>query len=998
MHSEDSRSNHTQCGNVANDSQEVIHGFKLVKSKEFPQYNFIARMYVHEKHGCQFLNIETKDNNNTFAITVKTLCFDDSGSTHVLEHMVLHGSEKYPINDVFNELEKRSIASYMNASTYFDWTQYPFTTQNEKDFHNILDVYMDAVYHPQLSENNFLVECHHLEPSDLNDPNSQLTHCGVVYNEMAGVLSSESEYYSEKLRAALLSDTPYRFIFGGEPSSIAKMTLDDLKSQHKKYYAPSNSLFFHYGSFDKVKIFEHVNSFLSKIEPVHVEFPIENLIQPKWSEPKRIEIEGPMGTMGDDSKKIKSTIQWLIGDCSEDQLYYDLYVIDALLTGSCAASLYQKLIKSQIAVAFLETGPDSSMKNLTFQIGVEGLTEDNLELFHDTVMETLQEIVKNGFSKELIASALHSIEITERRISGNFGKRLLNSMTSEWVMGLDPFKVMDVTKYLEDLRERIESNENYLENIVDKYLLNNKSRIHFVMRPVKNFIEDRNKKVQNELNDLQNTLSDEEKLKIVETAKKLKKHVEEPKPLHLLPSVKPKDIERSLIPLTMSKENGIWVFEVPTNGIVYGRIRCEVNLNDLLIRDTRIFANCFAAIGCGDLDDEQFSIQEDLYTGGLVPSVVVDTDTTSKEDNPKLYVILSFSCLERNIEKTLSLLRSVLFEPYLENKEQIIALTNMLASEYTDDIMDSGSTFASICSQSKLRRSSAIEEIIEGVTFLKRITSLTEYEDNHDEIVQIVSDFYHNVFRKGKFDASLNCEKKNAEILKPKIFELLQELNKGTDMESLQSESRYDLIDEFIDQQNEFANNFIEIDTSTNFTSVSKIAPLFNEDLSIATTVLAKLLEGEIFYQDVRLKLNSYGAIASYNSVKGTFTLSSYRDSNCQGVIKAAHDCLVKVKNGEFTDEMVDRAIVQLFTALDKPVSPSIRGYYLFMGNYNQEDKAKRRLKYLDVKKDDLIEAAKYLLEMEERITVLGNISVSQPPDDFLIEKLADNDESTTEN
>lgn len=969
-------------------SEELRHGFRLLRSREFPEYQATARLYVHEKHGCQFLDMETKDTNNTFSTTIRSICYDDSGSTHVLEHMVLHGSKKYPINDVFKELEKRSMASYMNAETFFDWTQYLFSTKNETDLHNILDVYLDAIFHPNLGENNFLAECHHLEPTNPDDINSPLKHCGVVYNEMTGVLNDGDELYDEKLRAALLPDTPYKYIFGGYPPAIAKMTLDELKRQHKRYYAPSNALFFHYGSFDIDKIFEHVNSFLEKIDRVDIDFPVECLKQPKWDEPRRIECEGPMDAMGDENKQIRSTIAWLVGDIRDEELAYDLILIDSLLSETCATPLYQRLLKSQLATDFLSNGPDASAKNMTFSIGVNGLDEEGVDTFFNIVMSTLEEIVKEGFDPERVESALHSLEITSRRVSGNIGKNIISSTINEWVHGLDPFHVIDYGANLDALRERVHR-PRYLESVVQKYLIDNKSRLHFIMRPVKGYTEMQSKEQQRELDEETKKMTKEEKEKIFAKAKELKEHFNEPKPLHLLPSIKVSDIAKVPQIIEYTHNNDVYVFPATTNGIIYCKLRCEVNTNNKILENIQLLSNVLCSIGAGDMDDEMFSVQEDLYTGGVTASLTIDTNADSLEDEPKLYMIIEFSCLHRNIKNAVDLVRKVVFEPMLSNKEQVITLTNMLASEYNDSVFSDGITYSMRYAAASQRRTQAITELTKGITFYKYVNELIE-DEAWDDISDYIKECYDELFRKGKFDCAINCEPSIVKEIEPLIASLVADLNKGTDVEALASENRYDFIDEFMAQVNEQPNVLFEIDTSTNCTSVARQAPLFNDDLVFATSVLAYLYEDEFFFVDVREKLNAYGSYCNYKSGPGSIIFSSFRDTNCSGVIDAAQSALEKVANGELTDEMVERSIIRMFSSFDKPQAPCNKGLGFFLGNYNNEEHVRRRLKYLAVTKEDLIKAAKHLLEQRKTCAIVGNTSVSKPPESFVVDKIGE--------
>lgn len=243
--------------------KEITHNFIFKEKRSYPEYNIEAFLYIHSIHGSPFIHIQTNDTHNFFATTFRTTCIDDTGSTHVLEHMSLHGSDHYPINSVFSELLKRSLATLLNAFTSIEWTAYPFSTTNSNDFFNILDVYLDASFHPQLNQIAFESECHHLEFESPNDTSSALHHSGVVYNEMVGSLSKPSDYFESLIRKNLYPDSLFRLEYGGYPPAIANLTLEQLKRMHDMYYHPSNALFFHYGSFDLDKIMQKVDQVIS---------------------------------------------------------------------------------------------------------------------------------------------------------------------------------------------------------------------------------------------------------------------------------------------------------------------------------------------------------------------------------------------------------------------------------------------------------------------------------------------------------------------------------------------------------------------------------------------------------------------------------------------------------------------------------------------------------------------------------------------------------------
>lgn len=953
------------------------HGFKLIRTENLADCNGKAYFYEHQIHHCPFIHIETSTQNNYFSISFKTTCNDDTGATHVLEHMVLHGSAKYPISDVFQELYKRSLANNLNAATALDYTSYYFSTQNKKDFHNILDVYLDAVFNPNLNEDNFLIECHRLEPTDFNDSSSPLKHTGVVYSEMCGVFSDSSTYFDEKTRMAMMPDTPYKYVFGGDPDAIANLTLDQLKVYHSLFYSPSNCYMFHFGSFSIDPILERIDSFLSKIEPSRPQNFDFNLIQPKFDKPHVITVDGPVDPMLEISEQYKACLSWHLCNIQDVDLIKAFEIIATLLTESAATLLFQRLIKTQIGGDFTTNGVDDTTPNVTFSIGLDHIEEENIEKFKTIVFDTLQEIVANGFSDIEIHSVLHLNELDIKRPTSDPGERLHDIFVEYWINGIDPLVIFRESERIEKLKQMIESQPRYLESLIQKYLLDNQSYIFLVMKPVAGFTESLNEKRNSSINE---NISPDLRESITNKSKAVHELVNKKKPVELLPEIHIDDIDPIASKIEFKKENNIELFPMFTNDLIYLTIKADLPLNNKeLLPDAVLLAIVYGVIGCGDLDDQEFSNQENLYTGGISISAKPSVD---KNDPDKItgsfYIKTHF--LKRNMQNAINLVKTLLFEPFLDNKEQIYATFNTIESDSASMIQEEGNKYSRIKGASQFSRYYTLTELWSGLTFIDRLREVKESE----ECLTIIKDVYEQLFLKAHFQCSIVADEQNIIQVKNLMRPIIDKLNENTDFNGINDYS-------FIDSVRESSQSdkiFYEFETMTNTTtSLCKTVPYFS-DLSVPIGILSSLLETEFIYTEVREKIGAYGVSCSHLAFLAVISISSYRDKDCINCLKAYKSSIEKVARGEFDNGNVERSIINYFSIIDQPCTPNNRAKRHSFNSVTYEDIQSRRTKALKTTKKELIEAAKFLLNQKWFSYVFGNRTASDMPEGFTVQEL----------
>ncbi|OHT05182.1 Mitochondrial presequence protease [Tritrichomonas foetus] len=961
---------------------DTIHNFAIKDKFELPELNAVAYLYIHSKHGCPFLHIETSDTHNFFATTYKTTCIDSTGSTHVLEHLSLHGSEKYPITSVFIELRKRSLATFMNAFTSIEWTAYPFSSTNLNDFHNILDVYLDASFHPQLTEIGFQSECHHLEFEVPNDTSTALRHSGVVYNEMNGEFSNPTSRFSSLIRKNLYPDSVFGLEYGGNPPDIATLTLQKIKEQHDRYYHPSNSLFYHYGSFNVEKILKKVDEVISPFDKKPAEkFKIseEKIFQPKWSKPKAVIEEGPEDI---DKSKVRASVSWMVGDLRNITDVADFQFLELLLLQSHASPLYKALIQGKLGTRLIGSGYHNYIRSSYFSIGLEGVDKSNMTTYNQTILDALEDIYKKGFEKIRIDSIIHQLEISKNSVSNQQGIENWQSLISSWIHDVSPFEILNNEWQIERIKRVLKINPRYFEMILKYKIIENPHRLDLVMVGVPNFLEKQAQSVKEELEKIKSKMSKEELNEIVEQTKKIQEIVDVPKPLHLLPVIKVSDINQTQSVVTFEKlSDRISFFNQPTKDLVYVTLKCEIPINSqsLNIKENKnmnnknenknevnddgndfylisLLSSILTSVGADEFNETEFTNQISLNTGGISTSILV-VPSNEKSGELSLQFLVSGSALSRNSDKLVELLEKVIFKPWLNNTVSIGILLQSLASAVPEKISGTGHLYAMMYSQAGLSRSSTLKEILNGVSFNRNILKLSNSQ-NWDQISKDLIKVHQKYIMNGKFTAMIHSTAEN----KNKIYKPLNSLVEKLPNQKIEND--YDVIDQLSKKYLLHNQTLLKIDSSTYFCGVSVPGPHFSSKSSTSYSVASQLIKSEFLHDAIREKLGAYGSVSRFSSLDATMSFASYRDTSPIKVLQAIDDSIKSISLGQINDEMINRSIISLFSSLDSPESPNEVGNELFFYNLSSEIKQKRRTAFLNTNKADV---QKVFEEIEKR-------------------------------
>ena len=441
---------------------DMIFGYRIEHVETLKEISAVFYALQHLETGAKHIHISNGDTENTFSVAFKTIPKDSTGVAHILEHTALCGSRKFAVRDPFFSMLKRSLSTFMNAFTASDWTMYPFSTQNRKDFYNLMEVYLDAAFYPKLDRLSFKQEGHRLEVEESsqgqNPHDPQLVYKGVVYNEMKGAMSSPDQVMARSILKALYPSTTYRFNSGGEPAEIPSLTYEQLKKFHQRHYHPSNAFFYTYGN---LPLKDHLAFIETK---VLAEFKRTNpdtdvASQPRWQQPQSVSYRYPFNINEDPTQKYQVCVAWLTADIKDSFEVLTLTLLEQILLGNSASPLRKALIDSGLGSALCDgTGFDADNRDTLFVSGLKDVDKASAGKVKAVVFDVLNSLVDEGIDKKLVESAIHQIEFHRKEITNTpypYGIKLLLTFSGSWFHGGDPLKILNFDADLDRLQSEL---------------------------------------------------------------------------------------------------------------------------------------------------------------------------------------------------------------------------------------------------------------------------------------------------------------------------------------------------------------------------------------------------------------------------------------------------------------------------------------------------------------------------------------------------------------
>lgn len=953
---------------------ESIHGFTLKQIKHVPELHLTALRLEHEKTGAEYLHVARDDKNNVFAINFKTNPTDRTGLPHILEHVTLCGSEKYPVRDPFFKMMPRSLANFMNAFTSSDYTSYPFATTNQQDFQNLSSVYLDATLHPLLKHSDFLQEGWRLGPEDPRQAATEenVRFKGVVYNEMKGQMSDASYLFYIRFREHLF---PSLFNSGGDPEVMTELTHEQLVDFSRKHYHPSNAKIFSYGSLSLAEHLQYVDETISKFEPASPDSDIKLPIDLS-NGPLSFEVTGPMDTMQPTDRQYKSSITWMGCPPSDIVETFCVSITMSLLMNGYGSPLYQGLIESGLGTNFSpNSGYDSSTGIGTISIGLDGMRNEDVSGLKEAIQTVLRERAGEAFLPHKIEGYMHQLELSLKHKTANFGMGLLEKTLPGWFNGVNPMDALAWNDIIDAFKLRLED-ENYLPGLVNKYFLNDQC-MQFTMTPSEGYgprlesQEEERRKAKLEI--VKKTASSPEaaltKLGQQELELLGEQESSQHKNLDTLPTLHVGDIarEKEKKPRhysTIGGVNSLWR-ETSTNGITYFQAKHLLkDLPEELRLLMPLFTESLMRLGTktksvGDLEAEIL-----LKTGGISIAPFVAPEPWSL-DKYNEGLLLDGYALDRNVPAMFDLLRTLLLEIDFSDAKAVAAIQELLESKTSgalDAVAESGHHFAVTSASAALTRRGRIQDQLSGLTQIESTARMLDAArrdpSSLQEVVQKLQKIQSMaISNSSALSLRVVCEPDSVATNQKLIQGFLGQLPKGSQTPAASSDA--------VPGSSLSRRTFFDLPFQVSYTGTClQTAPYSSPDKA-PLTVLGQLLVHNFLHPEVREKGGAYGASASASPISGLFTMSSYRDPNPRNSLSVFQRAGVYARDKEWSSRELEESKLSIFQGIDAPRSVSSEGSKEFMYGITEDMDQKMRENLLDVTKQDVQRVAqKYLVQL----------------------------------
>ncbi|XP_075068173.1 presequence protease, mitochondrial [Mixophyes fleayi] len=985
---------------------ETIHGFTVKEITPVPEFFLTAVKLRHEATGAKYLHVAREDSNNLFSVQFRTTPLDSTGVPHILEHTVLCGSHKYPCRDPFFKMLNRSLSTFMNAFTASDYTMYPFSTQNAKDFQNLLSVYLDAVFFPCLRELDFWQEGWRLEHENPTDSTSPLIFKGIVFNEMKGAFTDTERVFAEQLQNKLLPDHTYSVVSGGEPLNIPDLTWQQLKHFHATHYHPSNARFFTYGNLPLELHLKQIHEdALSKFECTDPQTAVP--AQQRWDTPREYHITCGVDTFASDpAKQTMVSLSFLLSEITDSFESFTLSLLSSLLVDGPNSPFYKALIESKLGTDFSpDVGFNNNTRDTYFSIGLQGIAKDDVHTVKEIITKTIDEVIQKGFEPERIEALLHKLEIQMKHQSSAFGLSLASYIASCWNHDGDPADMLKIGDKISKFRQCLKDNPIFLQQKVKQYFQDNLHRMTLSMSPDEEHYE-RQARLENEkLRQKVKALSEEERKQIYDKGLELLKLQSKPQDASCLPALKVSDIEPSIpytdLELAYAGKVPVQYCAQPTNGMVYFRAVSSLNtLPEELKPYVPLFCNVVTKMGCGVYNYREQAQQMELTTGGMSVSPHIVPDD-SNMDSYEQAVLFSSLCLDRNMPDMMHLWSEIFNSTHFDDEERLQVLVRMIAQDLSNGIPSSGHLYASIRASRTLTPAGEVQELFSGMDqvrmmkriaempdlspILRKLSRIRKYLLLSDSLRCSVNTTPQQMSAASKevehFVAGIQRSKKERKAIRPHIVE--KSLNPTTDGSEVSQRGCRKLVHDPTFKPCQMKTHF-SLPFPVNYIGECiRTVPYMHADYA-RLRILARIMTAKFLHGEIREKGGAYGGGAKL-SFDGVFTFYSYRDPNSLSTLATFGKAIDWAKSGKFTLEDIDEAKLSVFSAVDSPVAPSDKGMSLFLHGVSDEMRQKHREQLFAVSHSDLTNVVgRYLAigQCTHGAAILGpeNASVAKDP------------------
>ena len=960
---------------------ELYHGFKLIKSTYIPEIKSTSYEFLHEKSGAKLLFVENADDNKVFSITFRTTPTDDTGVAHIVEHSTLCGSRKFPTKEPFVELVKGSLNTFLNAMTFPDKTMYPVASRNDKDFRNLMDVYLDAVFYPNMrtTPEILMQEGWHYEIENKDEP---LVYSGVVYNEMKGALSSPEGLLERKILNNLYPDTTYQYESGGVPVAIPDLTQEMFIDFHSRYYHPANSYIYLYGNMDMMSTLEFLDSeYLSNFTRIDIDSHID--LQAPFAERKVLRDVYPIAPGESKENKTFLSLNYSIANALEKEKMLAFTILEHALLKSEAAPLRNALIKAGIGSDVISSF-DSGILQPMFSIIINGSEADKVEQFTKIVNETLNDIVEKGIDDELLQASMNSLEFKIREADfGQYPKGLIHNINlmNSWLYDGEPTMYLQYEDALSTVKQW--AKDGKFEELIKEYLLDNTHCHTLILEPDDELITKREQALAEKLAKIKASMSDDEINQIIADTKKLKerqKSVDSPEDLEKIPLLKIEDINKSCDKFIFEEKTLVDTqtlhHDLDTNGIAY--IKMLFDAGTIAYEDINYLYLLEEFIGrtaTKNYSYESLANAVNLHTGGMRFAV----STYDKEGDIESYMpkfVFKSKVLVDKVSEMVSLLEEIIFNSDFSAKDRIKDLATQCKSDFEMSILRSGHQLVLDELMAYFTAKERYDNLgdLRFYEFIKNF--LNDFDNEFEKMQEAFARIMPMIFNRNNLLTSITIAQADYDKVSSELTHIIELLpNKVYEKQHIPFE---------VDKKNE---GFI---TSSQVQYVAKGANFIRLGYKYkgAMKVLETIMRYEYLWTNIRVLGGAYGAFVKFRR-DGNMYFGSYRDPNLVETLNVYDNTAKFLREFNVSDREMTKYIIGTISGIDMPLTPVLKGELAtsaYITNMTEEMLQQQRNEILSTTQED-IRALADLVEdcmKENAICVLGSSSkVNEAKDVF---------------
>ena len=965
-----------------------LTAYEVIQKADLSDLQSEGILLKHRKSGARILLMKNDDENKVFAIGFRTPPSDSTGVPHIMEHSVLCGSRDFPVKDPFVELVKGSLNTFLNAMTYPDKTVYPIASCNDKDFQNLMHVYMDAVFYPNIYEHDEIFRQEGWSYK-LDEPDGELTISGVVYNEMKGAFSSPEGVLDRVILNSLFPDTSYANESGGDPEVIPELTYEQFLDFHRKYYHPSNSYIYLYGNMDMEEKLRWLDeNYLSDFDATEVDSEIK--YQEPFSEMREVVQEYSITSDESEADNTYLSYNKVIGTSLDEKLYLAFQILDYALLSAPGAPLKKALVDAGIGKDIMGSY-DNGIYQPIFSVIAKNANMEQKEDFVRVIEDTLRNIAENGMDKKALRAGINYYEFRFREADfGNYPRGLMYGLQlfDSWLYDEEkPFIHMQAISTFEFLKNQVDT--GYFEELIRKYLLDNTHGAVVIIRPERGRTARMDKELAEKLQAYKESLSAEEVEKLVNATRELEQYQEEessPEDLAKIPVLKREDISRDIAPIFNEEMemDGVKVVHhnVETNGIGYVTLMFDLSgIREELLPYVGILQSVLGIIDTNNYEYGELFNEINVNTGGIGTSLELYTDVTKvKEKEFRATFEMKGKALYPKMNVMFKMMREILMESRLDDEKRLKEILAMLKSRLQMSFLSSGHTTAALRALSYTSPMAKFKDDTDGIGFYETVRMIEEDFDSHKaELIHNLKEISQRIFRADNMMVSCTATKEGLAAVQEAFPAVRGSLHSG---EKLPEEPCI----LHCTKRNE------GFKTSSKVQYVARVGNFIDggAKYSGALQILKVILGYDYLWQNIRVKGGAYGCMSNFNRI-GEAYLISYRDPNLKRTMEVYEGVVDYLKNFNVSDRDMNKFIIGTMSNLDRPMNPAAKGarsMNLYMNHVSEEMIRTERGQILDARQEDIRNLAGVLQAMLDQhlICVIGSEDKIEEQKDMFLE------------